>query len=238
MALKGKTHEETARISRADAQIRRINRMLRKAADTFGIESRMYKEREARALAALRVAGGNYTGGSADGAVLQILRNAQTVKSFARPRSQQSRLLQYMEQDDRVQSIETIKKKMLDQYKKRTGIDPTVVDPSIKGRKERNAARRRQIDEAIKDQADYYTNLNESITEALQEIYAIEETLGQWTQVHSRAKKLNPINAKLKDREKLLKELREEIRRKDHRISTEFESGLSGSILGVGGLPS
>ena len=277
MAIKGKTPEESAQIARADAQIRRINSMLKKAAEYFGVESRQYKEREARAIAAVRLAGGEYTGGSASEtpSLLQIRRTAKTVKSFARPKSHQARLLGYMEQEDRIQSIEAIKNKMLRQYVERmqapireqiterererqkladkgvdtSGIDaeiraleqrlkaadPSYVDPSVKGRKERAAAKKRQIDQAIKAQAQYYTELNDNISDALALLYEEEKSIGQWTQVHSDAKKLNPINATLEEREELLRKLLEELRSKDKSISREFESGLSGSILGVGG---
>ena len=277
MAIKGKTPEESQAIAASDAQIRRLNAMLKKAADTFGIQSRMYKEREARAIAAVRLAGGEYTGGSEQSSpsILQVRRTAKTVKSFARKGSHQHRMLAYIVQSERVQSIEDIRNKMLQQYverqqapilemiesrkkerarmkelgkdvreidkeikeleKQMRSADPSYVDPSIKGRKARSEARKRQLEQAIREQAQYYTDLNKNITEALALLYEEEKKIGQWTQVHSDATKLNPIRATLKEREDLLKRLLEELRNKDKRITEEFESGLAGSILGVGG---
>ena len=227
-------------LKQADRMVRQVNTLLRQAADTFGIESEQYQRRKAAVEAAFGKSqsmdrqGAFYTS-SKGSEVMQIRRTRAVLQQASR--ATQTKLLEGVK--SRFASIPEMKKKMLEQYTKRTGIDPSKVDPSIKGRKERAAVRKRQQEKAIKDQADYYTKLNRDIENAIRELYDKESEIGDITEVHMNIG--NRMYGTLEEREDLLRELREEIerinRREEH-VTTAYESGLGGSILGIGGMSS
>lgn len=217
--------------------VRQVNTLLRQAADTFGINSEQYQRRKAAVEAAFGKSqsmdrqGAFYT--SSKGSEVMQIRRTRDVLQQASGKTQ-TRLLEGVKK--RFASIPEMKKKMLEQYTKRTGIDPSKVDPSIKGRKERAAARKRQQEAAIKNQADYYTQLNNDIEKALKKLYDLEHQIGDVTEVHMDVG--NKMFGTLEEREQLLRDLQEEIKRKEHLITTAYESGLGGTILGIGGMSS
>ena len=248
-------------LKEADARIRRINSILRKAAEAFGVNSMQYQQREQRIKTAIGESNAAYFGIDAKTGALQVKRSKGALEQSLHKGS-----IGLIKTVEAMQSVETLKSKMLAEYVKRMQepiwaeiqrrfdagysdirdlqkrleeVDPSYVDPSIKGRKARAEARKRQIAAAIRDQAEYYQRLNEDISEALNQIYQIEEEIGEELDVHYQARTRYTHQGQwdtTEEKEDLLRALQEELRRNEHRITDAYESGLQGSILGRGGI--
>lgn len=214
----------------ADMRVRRVNTILRQAASTFGIGSTQYEER-AEMLRAITGLDNTLLSYDQKTGALQ-LRRSRAALTKATERSSASVLLRM----EAMKSVEAIKGRMLEMYEKRTGKNPAEVDKSIKGRQARAQARRAQIDAALKSQAVYHKQLQDRIEDAVKALYELEARLGYETKVHDLLHSQHPFYATTEEKEKLLAEMEAELSSKKHEISTAYEAGLAGNILGVGGL--
>jgi len=215
------------RLQEADRQVRRLNSYLQKTAKSFGTNSIQYRELTAQ----LRLAyGKGSTALTEKNGVMQISRSKQALQSSMedfRHRAVQ-RAIQSVD-------IERDRKRLLEAYKERTGTDPAKVDPSIKG-SQRLKVRAQQINQAIKDQADYYATIDDRIDEALQALYDLETEMGEISQTHMDIKRMSRGNwTSLKTKMDMLSRLQSTLADTDFAITTEYETGLGGTILGVGG---
>ena len=250
MAIK----DSTGVLQQVDAQVRRVNTILRQAAETFGVNSIQYRNRAQQIMACVGTEkdGVRYVNG-----VMQIKRTRHVLEAI-RDTGYKKRAL------DRVESQTSIKgerKNILAAYEKRVTADlraqidaakeagqetadlesqlqkrlPDYVAPEVKGR-ERIKQRQQQINAAIQSQAAYYATLNDRLQEVLDLLYELESELGEYTQAHM---EINRISRGLwtteEDKLRMIEIANEELKATDHEIATEFEQGLSGTIWGISG---
>ena len=248
MAIK----DSTGVLQQVDAQVRRVNTILRQAAETFGTNSIQYRQRYEQVMAGLDQSNVTTVNG-----VTQIRRNRTTLESI-RDRGYQKRAM------DRVEgqaSIKEERQKMLHAYMERTqgelqeqirqakeaGQDvsglqellkqasPGYVSPDIKGRAARAQARKAQTEAAIKEQAAYYASIDKALKSALDLLYDLESDMGEYTQAHMDINRISRgMWTNTEDKMKMLEIVNSELAASDHQIATDFESGLSGTILGIG----
>lgn len=250
MAIK----DSTGVLQQIDSQVRRVNTILRQAAETFGTDSIQYRNRAQQVMAGV---GGEKDGVRYVNGVMQIKRTRSVLEAI-RDTGYKKRALDRVETQ---RSIKEERKTMLAAYEKRVTSDlraqieeareagkptddleaqlqkrlPDYVAPEVKGR-ERIKQRQQQINAAIQSQSAYYANINDRLQEALDLLYELESELSEYTQAHM---DINRISRGLWTREvdklKMIEIANEELRANDHEIATEFEQGLSGTIWGLSG---
>lgn len=214
----------------ADMRVRRVNTILRQAASTFGIGSTQYEER-AEMLSAIAGLDKSLLAYDQKTGALQLRRSRAALTQASEP-GNASILLK----TEAMKSVSAVRDRMLELYEKRTGQNPAEVDKSIKGRQARAQARRAQIDAAVKAEASYQKQLQDKIEASIQALYDLEARLGYETKAHELLHRSYTFYATTEEKEKLLAALEEELNSEHHEISTAYEAGLAGNILGVGGL--
>ena len=217
-----------------DAQVRRINTQLRQAASVFGTESIQYKERAEAIVKGFDVQGdASMLRYDANG-VLQIARTRDALTVAATGAA-------YMG-IHRVETMATVseeKKKLLQYHIDRTGQDPAQVDKSVQGRQARAQKRKQQIEQAIKEEANRFGQLQSDIIRYLGQLYAIERDYlqGRYTDAHVFAREASQgrytDEATLRE---ILEKVKNELEKKGHKVTSAFEQGFKSTIKGAGGL--
>lgn len=168
--MKGRKNMKS--IKDIDREIKRINRQISQAAKTFGKESRLYEQYEAVLFP---------RSGTGLGGALLTRENKAGVIQISRSKSsllQIQAISQYQTQLNnigRMQTVQETKKKMIEAYERRTGIE-------VKGKQMK--------DEVVKSEVLAYQNMQALFAKHLQELYSIEKETGVELEVHAKIKEI------------------------------------------------